>query len=237
MNEIRGVWRWCAVAVGLMLAASPGVQAHDLWLDAQGPGYVLQQGHRHSSHQGAESVPYDAAIVKSAWCADAAGSVRPVTPSKSYPVRVDGACAALLVSLSSGYWTKTAWETKNVPKTQASGVIRSWLSEESVKRVDRWTSAQPLTDALEIVPLIDPRTLKPGDKLTVLVTENRKPRSGVPVAYDGETRGATGDDGKVAIRVRHGGVQLIAASLETPLSDGKADLRVRTTALQFELPQ
>lgn len=237
MNDFRGVLPGRAVLAGLLLTGSLGAQAHDLWLEPQGAGYVLQQGHRHSSHRGAESVSYDAAIVKTALCADAAGKVRPLTPSKSWPVRVDGDCATLLVSLSSGYWTKTAWETKNVPKTQASGVIRSWLSEESVKRVNRWTSAQPLGGALEIVPLTDPRTLKPGDKLTVLVTENRKPRAGVPVAYDGDTRGATGDDGKVAIRVRHGGIQLIAASLETPLDDGKADLRVRTTVLQFELPQ
>jgi nickel transport protein len=237
MYDVRGGSIRQFVAAVLLLTGSATAGAHDLWLEPQGAGYVLQQGHRHSAHAGAESVPYDAAIVKAAVCTDAAGAVRPLVPSKSYPVRVDGDCAAVMVSLSSGYWTKTAWETKNVPKAQAGGVIRSWLSEESVKRVNRWTAAQPLTDALEIVPLTDPRALKPGDKLTVIVTENRKPRVGVPVAYDGETRGATGDDGRVAIRVRHGGVQLIAASLETPLNDGKADVRVRTTALQFELPQ
>jgi nickel transport protein len=231
LNVLRGG------LVTMLLSGVAAVEAHDLWLEQEGGGCVVYQGHRHSAHAGAELVPYDPGIVKSAVCADAAGISRSLALSKSYPVRVGGDCAAIMVSLSSGYWTKTAWETKNVPKVQVSGVIRSWLSEESVKRVNRWISAQPLTDAFEIVAISDPSALKQGDKLTVMVTENKKPKAGVPVAYDGETRGATGDDGKVAIRVRHGGMQLIAASVEAPLNDGKADVRVRTTALQFELPK
>jgi nickel transport protein len=59
----------------------------------------------------------------------------------------------------------------------------------------------------------------------------------VPVAYGGDTRGVTGADGRIAIRLRQGGVQLIAASVETPLNDGKADVAIRGAILQFELPK
>jgi len=172
-------------------------------------------------------------------CVDDNGTARSPALVKSFPVRIETNCAALFVSFSSGYWSKTAWETRNVPKNQASGVVESWLSEESVKRIDRWTpaTAQPLTDGLELTPLSDPARLKPGDKLTVLVTEHKQPRAGVPVAYGGDTRGASGEDGKVAIRLRQGGMQLIEASLETRLADGKADTLIRATTLQFELPQ
>jgi nickel transport protein len=90
---------------------------------------------------------------------------------------------------------------------------------------------------LEITPTVDPFKVAIDDKLTVLVTENRKPKSGVPVAYQGETRGATGEDGRIAIRIRTGGMQLVSASIEVPLSDGKADTVIRATALQFELPK
>lgn len=222
----------------LLLCAMPAL-AHDLWLEKDGSGYLLYQGHRHSAHAGAEYVHYDPAFAKSALCLDDSGTIRSPALARSFPARIAASCTALFISFSSGYWSKTAWETKNIPKNQASGVIESWLSEESVKRIDRWTpaSAQPLSDGLELTPLADPSRLKPGDKLTVLVTEHRQPRAGVPVAYGGDTRGASGEDGKVAIRLRHGGTQLIEASLETRLADGKADTLIRATTLQFELPQ
>jgi nickel transport protein len=124
-----------------------------------------------------------------------------------------------------------------VPKTGVAGAIKSWLSEESVKRIDRWTPGadRPLSDGLEITPTVEPLALKPGDKLVVLVTEGGKSRAGVPVAYGDDVRGTTGEDGRIAIRLRHGGTQLIAASVETPLADGKADVAIRSAILQFEI--
>lgn len=223
----------------LFLAVAPLVHAHDLWLDKDAGGYTLFQGHRHSAHAGAETVPYDPGAVTAAICVDAAGNPRPALPGKAYPVKFAGDCAALLVAFSTGYWTKTAWETKNVPKTGIPGVIKSWRSEDAVKRLDRWVSAiaRPVGAGLEITPAADPFKLAVDDKLTVLVTENGKPRAGVPVAYDGDTRGASGDDGRISLRIRHGGTQLISASVETPLGDGKADTAIRAATLQFELPK
>ncbi len=217
---------------------TPPAHAHDLWLDKDG-GYTLLQGHRHSAHSGAEILPYTAAFVTNARCLDAAGAAKSLPVGKLPPWKTQAECAALLVAASSGYWSKTPWETKNLPKTEVSGALRSWLSEEAVKRIDVWTpgTAQALGDGLEITPLANPFALKPGDKLTVLVSENKRPRAGVPVAYGGDTRGASGEDGKVVIRIRQLGTQLISASVETPLNDGRADVLVRSTALQFELPQ
>lgn len=228
------------ISVSLLLLSLPlTATAHDLWLDKEGGGYTLFQGHRHSAHAGAEVVPYEPTAVKSVTCLEQGGASKAVAPGKAHPVKFSTDCAAVLVSFSTGYWTKTAWETKNAPKTGISGVMKSWLSEDSVKRIDRWTpaSAQPLGSGLEITPVSDPLKVAIDDKLVVLVTENKKPKAGVPVAYQGDTRGATGDDGKIAIRIRHGGVQLISASIEVPLNDGKADTAIRATALQFELPK
>jgi len=227
--------------IGLLLLAAlsaPAALAHDLWLEREGKALVLQQGHKHSAHAGSQTLPYDVGFVRGALCLGDGGA-RGLPPAKASPWRSAADCAALLVSASSGYWTKTPWETKNVPKDQAQGALRSWLAEESVKRIERWTAAaaQPLGDGLEIVPLSNPLLLRPEDKLTVRVMDNRMPLAGVPVAYGGDTRGATGADGTIAIRVRHGGVNLLSAGVETPLADGKADVRVRTATLQFDLPQ
>ena len=230
----------------LLLAPAVPAAAHDLWLEREAGAYVLQQGHRTGAHAGAERVPYAAGFVQQALCADAQGRTRPLAVAGGYPARVAGDCAALVVAASSGYWTKTAWETKNAPMAGMAGVLKSWRSEDSVKRLERWSAAlaQPLTPGLEITPVGDPFRFGVDDKLTVRVTLDRKPRAGVPVAYDGATRGATGEDGTVVLKIRHGGLQMIAASLETPLDDdqrksprdGQADTLIRATTLNFELP-
>jgi len=220
----------------MLLPAWPAA-AHDLWLEKEGGGHVLQQGHRSGAHAGAERVPYAPDFVKQAQCFDERGKTRPLAVA-AYPTKFAGDCAALFVAASSGYWTKTAWETKNAPKTGISGAMKSWRSEDSVKRLNRWSAAlaQPLTPGLEITPMEDPFSLGVDDKLRVRVTLAGRLRAGVPVAYDGATRGATGEDGTLVLKIRHGGLQMIAASLETPLDDGKADTLVRATALNFELP-
>jgi nickel transport protein len=223
----------------LILLAFPAF-AHDLWLEREASRLTLYQGHKYSTHGGAEAIPYDANFVKEALCLEASGRAKPLVASKTVPWQSTATdCAATRVAVSSGYWTKTPWETKNVPKSEVSGAIKSWLSEESVKRIDRWAPGadRPLSAGLEITPTVDPLSIKPGDKLVVLVTENRLPKAGVPVAYGGDTRGATGEDGRIAIRLRQGGMQLIAASVETPLNDGKADIAIRSAILQFELPK
>jgi nickel transport protein len=221
--------------LAILLACS--AQAHDLWLEKDGKRLTLYQGHRHSSHAGAETVAYGNSFVMANRCVDERGNARPLAVVGTSPWTASGDCAALRLDISSGYWSKTPWETKNVPKSEAPGAIKSWLSKDSLKRLDRWspTVAQPLGHGLEILPATDPFALKPGDKLVVIVVKDGKPVTGAPVAYLGDPRGVTDPDGRIAIRLRHAGVQLIATSLELPLKDGKADTEILTATLQFDL--
>ena len=227
--------KWLRLACLSLCGFGCSAWAHDLWFEPEGRGWVLYQGHRHSTHSGADVVPYAPGMVKSLRCADAPGSPVIEGLSQVYPARIEGDCAVVHALFSSGYWTKTAWDTRNLPKTGIAGVLKSWYSEESLKLIARWqgSAASPLGQGLELTPASNPLLLKTGDKLVVLVTDAGKPVAGVPVAYAGETRGASGADGKVAIRLRRGGVQLLEASLESPLTDGKADVAIRTTSLQF----
>lgn len=223
--------------MGIMLAATSVANAHDQWFERQGNEIVLLQGHRHSAHAGADTLAYDPAKVEAGLCVDRQGARRTLPPGNAHPVRFAGNCAVLQVQYVSGYWTKTAWETKNVPKTGISGVLRSWYSAEATKWIGQWIPAagQPLGQGLEITPLRDPLTLVSGDKLSLLVTDDGKRVAGLPVAYGDDTRGVTGADGRIAIRLRHAGVQLISTTLETPLTDGKADRSLRSATLQFEI--
>jgi nickel transport protein len=210
--------------------------AHDLWLEPSGQRLTLYQGHRHSAHKGSDTLDYGKTFVTSATCLDASGGKRPLVIASHAPWTASGDCAALLLDMSSGYWSKTPWETKNVPKNETPGAIKSWRSLDSLKRLERWAPAftQPLGEGLEIVPTTDPFALKPDDKLVVRVLLAGKPVAGAPVAYHGDTRGETDAEGRIAIRLRHSGIQLISASTELPLKDGKADVEIRAAVLQFE---
>jgi len=225
-----------AIAVAWVLAA-PGAAAHEYWIEKGDGGYTLFQGHVFSTHEGEARVPYDPAIVKRVLCAGGASA----SPSagKSYPVKVDAKCAAILIDVVSGYWTQTLLDTVPKPRNEVFGALRGWKSEESIKRLDGWNAAamKPLSDGLEIVPLENPFLLKPGDKLRVQVLWQGKPRKGVAVAYAGDTRGATDSQGEVNLRIRRGGVQMVAASFDEPIKDPLADRIVHGAILQFELPR
>jgi len=127
--------------------------------------------------------------------------------------------------------------TKNQGKAELFGVLRSWQALESVKRVEAWTERlrNPLSTDLELVFTENPFVLAVGDKLRLTVVSHGEPAQGVTVAYDGDPRGVTGDDGRINLRIRHKGLQLITASLEEPLDSEKADKRVRSTILMFEI--
>ena len=219
----------------LALLALPAA-AHDLWLERDAAGWTLLLGHRHSAHDGADTLPYAAGLVRAATCIEAEGRRRAL-PTGATPWRTTATdCALLRLDLSSGYWSKTPWETKNVPKSEAPGALRSWLSEESLKFLARWTAAArtPLGQGLEITPLSDPTSLAVGDKFTVLVSLDGRPWANAPVALNGETRGESDAAGRINLRLRRIGLQLVSTSAETPLADGKADWHLRAASLQFE---
>lgn len=224
---------WLVAALVLMGPAA----AHDLWVDRQDHRYILHYGHEHSGHGGQGLLPYKPEQVRQAVCFDGEGRETAARVDRAYPVSMRGDCAATWFLVSTGYWSKTPYGTRNVPKTEAGQVLSSWLSVESIKRLDAWRHAlvSPLTGELEIVPLADPLELKPGDKLKVAVYRQGRPAPGVTVAYFGHPRGVTGADGSVNIRLKEPGYQLIQASLELPLQDGKADKAIHATALAFEL--
>lgn len=224
-------------AVFPALLAMP-VLAHDLWIERDGLTHTLAYGHERSAHEGARRVEYKPEHVKAAACHDVTGRERPVERSSAYPVTLKGDCAASWFQLSTGYWSKTPYGTRNQPKSEASAVIDSWLSVETIKRIDRWGEAlaQPLTRDLELVPLSNPLALKSGDKLRLRAYFQGRPAARVTLAYFGKPRGVTGADGTLNIRLQSPGLQLVQASLELPLDDGRADRAIHTSSLQFEIP-
>jgi nickel transport protein len=225
-----------------MLIASLPALSHDLWLDVwaagEGNEYTLYSGHLPSGHEGQEFIKYDPAIVEFAACFDSLGHADPADVTAQYPVRISCSGGVIFVLTSTGYWSRTPYGLENVPKSKTDRVIITWLSRESIKRVDRWSEAygSPLVDELELVPLVDPLSLESGDKLRLLVTKDGGPVKGAVVAYGGKIRGETGEDGRINIKIRHSGIQLVQASLTERAETPEADEIRTTTTLCFELP-
>ena len=213
------------------------VCAHDYWFEAGDGDYALYRGHRFSQHVG-ELEPYEPAIIQSATCLTDAGLEPVFQAQRQYPLRIQGDCVAVLVSIYSGYWSETPEGLENRPKDELSVVLDSWEALESAKLVDVWNTRlqRPMSTGLELVLTENPFDLEPGDKLRVVATLAGRPVRGVTVAYDGDPRGVTDRNGRINIRIRHGGIQNVSAGLLEELGREKADKRVHSAVLQFELP-
>ncbi len=224
--------------VQIMFLVCRAAWAHELWLEKNEQGLVLLKGHTGATHGEREVNEYDPAEVMRVECFDGGGRGGEMEFVHAYPVTLPDSCAVVYVLTSSGYWTRTPFGTKRVPKNEAKGPIESWLSQESVKRIDEWSKelGGPVTGELELSPTRNPLILREGKKVRLLATFRGEPVEGIGVAYDGEARGMTDASGRVNIRLRHGGMQIIQASYSEPGDSIMADEVIHTTSLVFEIP-
>ncbi len=221
----------------LILFLFSSVYAHDLWIEKSENGYVLYYGHKYSSHGGKKLIRYNPDNIQSVQCIDKNGDTVNINVKKEYPLKINENCAIIYVHISTGYWTKTPYGTVNKPKNQVNIPINSWLSYESVKRIDFWNKnlEKPFSKKLDIIPINNPLELDEGDKLRLLITFDGKPVKNVAVAYDGKFRGLTDSNGRVNIRIKHKGFQLIEATFKEKINSEKADEIIYTTTLNFEV--
>ncbi len=237
---VSPLFKGLVFSLGLVLFVISSSSAHDYWYEASGQDYVLYRGHHLIEHEGEEIVPYDPSIVKKIYCESTDGVIQELPPPSQYPTRIPGPCASLAVEVNSGYWSQTWTETVNQSKDEVPDVLFSWQAFESAKLINSWSDGhkpRPLSNGLEIVSEKNPLDLEVGQKLRLLVMQEGNPRSGVTIAYDGKPRGVTGKDGRINIRIRHPGLQVITGSIdEPPLDEEKAEKLIRATALFLELP-
>ncbi|RUM50427.1 MAG: DUF4198 domain-containing protein [Hydrogenothermus sp.] len=213
------------------------VYAHDLWIEKSQDKYVLYYGHKYSSHGGKKLIKYNPENIQSVKCIDKDGNKIEIDVKKEYPLVINKNCATIYVDISSGYWTKTPYGTINKPKNQIDTPIKSWLSYESVKRINLWSKnlEKSFTKKLDIIPVNNPLKLQEGDKIRLLITFNGKPAKNIPVAYDGKVRGITDSHGRINIRIKHKGLQLIEATYREKVNSEKTDEVIYTTTLNFEV--
>ena len=212
--------------------------SHELWIEEKDNGFTLLYGHKYSSHGGESIMEYNPEFVKYVKC-QKGEKIEEVNFEKKYPLSFKKDCDSLFIVFSSGYWTKTVYGTKNVSKEMEENVLKSWLSVESVKYIKNYNenSKKPMSDSLEIVSLSDITKLKKGDKIRLKVFYEGKPKENVVVAYKDKPRGETDEDGNINITIKDPGFQVISGSI-TEKQDGiKADEKIITTNLNFQVKE
>ncbi len=225
------------LTVTMWLAHAPA-GAHDVFWSAGAVADTLLEGHLSGHrHGGADNRPLDAPRVTWLATVGADGTLRMATVPAVAPVTVPADGLADVALVDWGWWTKTADGTVNRHPSAVARPLQAWRSQETVKHLRGWSPglATPLGRGFELTPLTDPRALSPGDKLTVLATFDGQPVADAAVAYDDNTRGATGADGRINIRIRRAGLQIVRASLRRPDADDPRHEDVRTAVLTFDL--
>jgi nickel transport protein len=222
------------VILGIFFSSA---NAHDLWLAHEEDHLILYYGHHSAAHQGVARMPYLLSQIETIHCLDATAHVRPPLATQVYPLRLYAPCAFTQVHKNSGYWSKTPYGTQNLPKNQVNYVLESWEAKENVTRIDAWHEAfkHGIGSGLELLPTHNPFSLKINDKIRLIVLYHGKALKNVRVFYQGHERGHTDENGMIAIRLRHSGLQLFQVTQQHPLNTPQADSTIETAALVFEL--
>jgi len=198
--------------------------SHDMWIDKT-PHYTFYYGHLIPKQGESKTLKHNPNYLSKAIC---------LTKN---PIRSDlKTCDIYTVIYHSGYWTKTPFGTKNLPKTEVKYPLKSWESRDTITYIERYVPTHPLKNELTLLPIAPFHHLKKGDKITLEVRYQGHPIPNVPVAYFGHTRGLSDEQGHINIRLRTEGLQQLTATYTAPLKSPKADHRVLNATLNFRIP-
>jgi len=222
------------VCLAGVLSPSTGF-AHDYWIEQDGARYAVVYGH------GDERLEYDPANVKKVSVYDAAGksiAFQTEVQGKVLAIKPAGPASVIVADLDSGYWSKTIYGWKHLPKRQASRIVEAVRSYHHSKSIVSWGDAaqKPMEDMkLDIVPQESPFDLKAGDMLPVRVVYGGKPLPGADVEGEHEKVAATDPDGIARVPLKKGRILLTVQHREPLKDDPDADFVSVTTTLTFEV--
>lgn len=229
---------WIFIALGMLFLVAPEVFAHDFWIERKGKEFLLVYGH------GDQRMEFNSSNVKTVKAFGPGGGEIEVRMEKKGEVKrlllqpVESP-SWILAEIDNGYWSKTIYGWKHLPKRKASRVVEAIHSFYYSKALMAWNDAlqNPISSAqLDIVLLKNPYELKAGASLPIKVFYQGKPIAGVEVeGRDHEIISTTDKDGIAGIRLTRG-QQLISASHKEPLKDDPdADYLSCTATLTFEV--
>lgn len=216
---MKGTLLVSLAAAGLLCAPA---MAHDVWLvpKAGGKAHELVFGHP------GKLEPYDPAHVEETYVIDTAGKLKnAVTRVQDNTVEIQTGTDTALVALyyDHGFWTvgpdrkSVAVPKWKVPNYRTSSHIRLFN-----KNLLAWSPAltSPVGLDLEIVPLANPLTLKPGDTYPIQVFYKSKPLAQADVEVMGDMELYTTDAaGKANIPIQQAEFQYVFVSHVEPMKN------------------
>lgn len=224
-----------------LLAVAGAAGAHGVWV-----GKV----HGHQSvgygHGGTDMDEYDPAKVVKATAFNTKGDTVPVKiEAKGDHVDLSYDKAAIIaVTFDNGYWAQDAdgkWVNKKgdqVKGAKSSSRIYKFTTHYANDRV----KPKAVGTELEVVPDVNPSTLKQGENLGVTVLLNGKPVEGALVDSNMFDSGdnqefKTDKNGKVQFPVQASGFNIIEAELDVDTPSDKFDGKSYTATLTFDSKQ
>jgi nickel transport protein len=225
-----------AVVLAAALAAGAATaSAHDYWIEKKGDGYAAVYGHRD------QRLEYDPASLKKVTIYNAAGKqldFKKEVQSKAIIIKPAGSACLILANLESGYWSKTIYGLKNLPKRKATRPIESYRAYHYSKSIVSGGEAalKPVEGLkLDIIPLKQPLDMKVGDSLQLKVLFDGKPYTGASLEGDHDKVGLTDKEGIIKVTLKKGR-QIYTVERRDPLkNDPDADFISTTTTLTFEV--
>jgi nickel transport protein len=239
MGPIHG---WKAAKVLLLVAflffQSSVLYAHDFWIEHKGKDFLLIYGH------GNEREEFELTKVKDVRAFDQSG--KPVEVEREKKEKGKGLslkpveqASLLVVEIDDGYWSKTIYGWKNLPKRKASRVVEALRSVSYSKAILSWSDfvQKPIGDIkLDIIPLKNPFELKTGDSLPIKALFQGAPLPGITVEGSEHEKLATTDrDGLANVQLSKGYQVVKVAHKERLKDDPDADYFNVTTTLSFEV--
>jgi cobalt/nickel transport system permease protein len=224
-----------AAALALLLGAS-WATAHDFWIEKKGTQYVVVFGH------GSQREDFDFSKIKTIKAYDLHGKPMAITKEdqgKLFLLKPAHPPSIIAVEIDNGYWSKTIYGWKNLPKRQASRVVETIRSFYYSKALVSWNeiAQQASPDAIiDIIPLKSPLTLGKGESFPLKVLYLGKPLKGAEIETgDHDKKAVTDGEGIASIRVLLGHQVVSATKKEKITNDPDADFITITSTLTFEV--
>ncbi|HXZ35842.1 MAG TPA: DUF4198 domain-containing protein [Thermodesulfobacteriota bacterium] len=220
----------------LLLALVPGAWAHDFWVEQSGKDLLLIFGH------GDQREEFDISRVTAIKAFSSGGGeieVRKEKKGKGLLLQPGEPPSWVWVGIDNGYWSKTIYGWKNLPRRKASRVVEANRSICYAKALLSWNDAllRPAGEALlDIALLENPWGMKAGDLLPFKVFFRGKATPGIPVeGRDHETVATTDKDGNGRVRMDKGRHLLSVSYREPAKDDPDADFITYAATLTFEV--
>jgi cobalt/nickel transport system permease protein len=225
-----------AFAAALLLFTASASSAHDFWIEQKGKDLMVVFGH------GTQREDFDLSKIKSVRVIDLKGKDIPAQQEKKekgLALRTGGQPAAVVAEIDNGYWSKTIYGWKELPKRKASRVVEAIRSLFYTKTFLSWSEAVQKASGgarIDIVPMKNPFELKAGDPLPLRILLSGNPLSGAEVIGPDHTKIGTADkDGIVKIPLVGGHNLLTVEYKERIKDDPDADALSLTATLTFEV--